>query len=177
VKIIVSSLARAPEIIASERPSHVVSLLSPQDIHLAVFDHAAERHLRLEMHDIGEGPFELGAVPPCAEHVAQLLSFSANWRGDEAILIHCWAGISRSTAAAFTLACARNPTVDEIAIAQALRRASVTAFPNPLIIAYADEALGRSGRMVEAIRTIGRPDDFEGTLPFHIPAVFSAPGS
>jgi predicted protein tyrosine phosphatase len=178
LKIFVSSLASAPEIIARERPSHVVSLLSPEEIHLAAFDHAPERHLRLAMHDVGHVMSPPTGVPgeraPCAAHVADLIDFLAGWRSDQPILFHCWAGISRSTAAAYTLACARNPDTDEEVIARALRSASPTAFPNPLIIAHADDALGRRGRMVDAIRAIGRPEDFERASPFHLPAAFPA---
>jgi predicted protein tyrosine phosphatase len=174
MKIIVCSLARAPAIIASERPSHVVSLLSPQDIHLAAFDHAAERHLRLEMNDLREPGFNPGETPPHEEHVARLLDFARSWTSDAPILVHCWAGVSRSTAAAFTLACARNPHADEADIAQAMRAASATAWPNPLLIGLADAALGRNGRMLAAIEAIGAPEEFESNMPFHLPADFSA---
>jgi len=53
-------------------------------------------------------------------------------------------------------ACALNPSRNELAIAQALRRASSTATPNPRIVSLADRLLGRSGRMIAAIETIGR---------------------
>jgi predicted protein tyrosine phosphatase len=173
MKIIVSSLALARSLIVAERPSHVVSLLSPEEIHLAPDGHDPARHLRLAMHDLGDGPHDQDAVPPAAAHVAELLAFGGDWDARESILIHCWAGISRSTAAAFTLACARNPHVEEVEIAAVLRAASPTAFPNPRIVAYADAALGRQGRMIEAIRAIGRPDEFDGVAPFHLPAVFT----
>ena len=41
-------------------------------------------------------------------------------------------------------------------IAQALRRASPTATPNIRIVSLADRLLGRDGRMIAAIETIGR---------------------
>jgi predicted protein tyrosine phosphatase len=176
MKIIVSSLALVPGIIATERPSHVISLLAPEDIHLATFDHVAERHLRLEMHDLREsGSFNPGEIPPHEEHVARLLAFAGSWTSEAPILVHCWAGISRSTAAAFTLACARNPDIAERDIALALRAASATAWPNPVIVGHADAALGRGGRMLAAIDAIGEPEDFENTQPFHLPAIFAAP--
>ncbi len=79
------------------------------------------------------------------------------------MLIHCFAGVSRSTAAAFIAACALAPKRDEIDIAHALRAASPTATPNARLVALADHALGRSGRMNEAIAAIGRGRDcFEG---------------
>ena len=59
------------------------------------------------------------------------------------MLIHCFAGVSRSTAAAFIAACALAPNRDEATIARALRAASPTATPNARLVALADAALGR----------------------------------
>ena len=83
--------------------------------------------------------------------------------------MHCWAGISRSTAAAYILAIAINPDLDKEALAQELRRRAPSATPNPLLVSMADEKLGRGGRMVAAIARIGRgADAFSGT-PFILP--------
>ena len=71
------------------------------------------------------------------------------------VVIHCFAGISRSTAGAYVAACALNPARDEMTIARALRRASATATPNTRIVSLADRMLGRDGRMVAAIGSIG----------------------
>jgi predicted protein tyrosine phosphatase len=174
VKIIVSSLALAPLLIREEQPSHVVTLMSPQEIHLASYDHAPERHLRLAMHDLRGGVFTDGETPPGGHHVESLLSFAKGWTSEAPILVHCWAGISRSTAAAFTIACARNPDADEAEIAQAIRAASSTAWPNPLIVGFADAALGRQGRMLAAVEAIGVPERFDDARPFFIPADFTA---
>ena len=53
------------------------------------------------------------------------------WGGQGPMVVHCWAGISRSTAAAFTALCAINPQVPEELIARRLREASPTAYPEP----------------------------------------------
>ncbi|MBV9556017.1 MAG: hypothetical protein JO254_02955 [Pseudolabrys sp.] len=71
------------------------------------------------------------------------------------MVVHCYAGISRSTAAAFVAACALNPGRDEMQIAQAIREASPTATPNARIVSIADRLLGRRNRMVRAIESIG----------------------
>lgn len=119
-------------------------------------------HMTLYFHDISE-PLE-GYVPPCERHVAQALDFAA--ADDRPILVHCYAGVSRSTAAAYAIACAREPGRDEFELARMLRDLSPTATPNRLIVRLADAALGRGGRMVEAVAAIGRGRDaFEGA-PF-----------
>jgi predicted protein tyrosine phosphatase len=88
--------------------------------------------------------------------VTRLIEFVRGWDRANPIVVHCFAGISRSTAGAFVAACSLNPNRDELAIAQDLRRASATATPNLRIVSIADRILGRDGRMVAAIDSIGR---------------------
>ena len=78
------------------------------------------------------------------------------WDRAKPLVVHCYAGISRSTAGAYVAACALNPARCELVIAKELRRLSVTASPNLRIVSIADRMLGRCGRMVAAIETIGR---------------------
>lgn len=125
---------------------------------------ASDDHLFLAFNDIVE-PME-GLTPPAAEHVKALIDFGHNWKREAPMIVHCWAGISRSTAGAYIIGCARNPDLDEEALAQDLRAASPSATPNARLVAFADEILGRDGRMVRAIRNIGRgANAYEGT-PF-----------
>ena len=131
----------------------------------------SERHLRLAMNDVAEA---WGAeVPPAAHHVAKILEFGRAWTAEAPMLVHCWAGISRSTAAAYILLCDRAGPGREENIAQRLRAAAPHAFPNPLLVGLADEALRREGRMIEAVKAIGRGDIVaEGRyveLPFEAP--------
>jgi predicted protein tyrosine phosphatase len=84
------------------------------------------------------------------------------------MVVHCFAGISRSTAGAYVAACALNPGRDEMAIAWEVRRASRTAYPNPRIVSIADRLLGRDGRMVRAIETIGPGDLATEGEPFRL---------
>ncbi len=123
---------------------------------------APSNHLTLYFHDIVE-PLE-GYTLPAADHVAEALDFAARDKG--AILVHCYAGVSRSTAMAYAIACAREPDRDEAELAETLRRLSATATPNGLIVRLADEALGRDGRMVRAIEAIGRGADCYEGAPF-----------
>lgn len=152
--ILVCPLSRVDQLIAERGPARVVSLLDPGG---PFPDHPAygpDRHLRVGMHDI-VSPFA-GTEPPGPSHVDALIAFVSAWDHSAPILIHCRAGISRSTASAFITACVHNPDADETIIATALRRASPTASPNPLLVALADAALGRAGRMRKAIEGIGR---------------------
>ncbi len=170
--ILVCSLSRVPAVIAARQPSQVVSLLDPETPFPETGPNYIDRHLRLSLHDIVAD--EEGATAPAPAHVEALVDFLNQWdpaRGP--LLIHCYAGISRSTASAFITACLHNPGVDEDVIASALRAASPTATPNRRIIALADALMGRRGRMRAAIDRIGRGaawHEIGEAQPFEIPA-------
>ncbi len=157
----ICSLALIAETVAKTGARTLVTLLSPgTDVERPV-GIRPERHLYLAVSDIVEPT--PGQVLPEATHLEDLLGFVRAWDRAEPMVIHCFAGVSRSTAAAYIAACALRPGRDEFAIARAMRAASPTATPNPRLIALADAALGRRGRMNEAIATIGRGEAcFEG---------------
>ena len=109
-----------------------------------------------------------GFVMPSEEHVAQVLAFVRSWDRGAPLVIHCWAGVSRSTASAFAAACALNPHREEIEIARQIRAASAIASPNRLIVTLADRALGREGRMVRALDEIGPASMMVEGVPFRV---------
>lgn len=163
----VCSLGKLDETVRLIRPNRLISLVRVEPPIATPETIAREHHLRLSFHDI-VAPEE-GQVAPGAHHVEELLDFARGWDREAPMLIHCYAGISRSTAAAFIVACALRPDVAEESLALALRRASPSATPNTRLVALADERLGRDGRMTAAIRDIGRgADAFEGR-PFRLP--------
>ena len=163
MEIIVSPLAAVQHLVDRHKVSHIVSLLGPETPHRSFTGIVDGNHLKLTFHDILE-PAE-GFTAPAAEHVETLIQFLKARQGDDPMLIHCWAGISRSTASAFTAMCLYNPDVDERRLASELRSLSHVATPNRRIVAFADDMLGRQGRMVDAIDSIGRGQDaYEGVI-------------
>jgi predicted protein tyrosine phosphatase len=163
----VCPLSRLEETIALSRAEKVVSLLASGTAFSRPQSILEHNHLLLSMHDIVEA--QLDMVPPGHDHVESLLAFARGWDRARPAVIHCYAGISRSTAAAYIVAAALAPERDEQELARALREASPSATPNPRLVAVADDMLGRQGRMVHAIASIGRgADAFEGT-PFSLP--------
>ncbi len=163
----VCSLARLEETVASTGARHVVSLLGREDNLSCPATIMAENHLWLQVHDI-DMPRD-GYVAPESEHVEQLIAFAQRWDRARPMVVHCWAGISRSTAAAFVSVCALDPRNDERIVALALRRASPTATPNQRIVSLADDILGRHGRMVAAIEAIGQGTLASEGVPFRLP--------
>jgi predicted protein tyrosine phosphatase len=160
----VCPLALIGDIVSRTGARSLVTLLSPGTRVERPAEIAPERHLYLAVADI-VAPVP-GQVLPERSHLDELIAFVGAWDRAEPMLIHCFAGVSRSTAAAFIAACALSPKRDEFEVAQALRAASSTATPNARLVALADAALGRQGRMNAAIAEIGRGElCFEGA-PF-----------
>lgn len=167
--LIVSSLRQIDTLIAQRAPSHLITLLGEEmiDEHPKL---PAGRHLRILVNDIVE-PTE-GLIAPNEPMVSRILNFGESWDASQPMLIHCWAGISRSSATAFILACARNPETPERMIADHIRQASPIAHPNARLVALADELLNRKGRMSEAIRAIGPGLSAFENQPFEVPSQF-----
>jgi predicted protein tyrosine phosphatase len=162
----VCSLARLYDTVDETGARHVVTLLKDTDRVQRPGSIEEANHLILGMDDITV-PMD-GYVIPCDEHVTRLIDFVRGWDRARPLVVHCYAGISRSTAGAFVVACALNPRRDEMAIARGLRRASATATPNIRIVSLADRMLGRDGRMVAAIDSIGRGEMAYEAIPFRL---------
>ena len=156
--------------VARVQPGHMISLVNEDAMRALPTPECvrAGRHLRLSMNDIAAP--SAGLVAPAPEHVTALIDFMMAWDRAEPVLINCLAGVSRSTAAAFTILCALNPQVEEAQVARLLGEASPTARPNRLLVGFADQALGRDGRMVAAAADIAARAAPEPAQPFSLPA-------
>ncbi|HVX92065.1 MAG TPA: tyrosine protein phosphatase [Xanthobacteraceae bacterium] len=162
----VCSLARLHATVERTGARHVVTLLGDESTLQRPACVAPQDHLWLRLHDI-TAPTE-GYIAPDVAHVEMLIEFVRSWDRSAPLVMHCYAGISRSTAAAFVAVCALNPQRDETAVAADLRRVSPTALPNPRIVSLADNLLERDGRMVSAIAAIGRGIPADEAEPFRL---------
>jgi predicted protein tyrosine phosphatase len=165
-QLYVCPLSRLEAIVSASGARSLVTLLSPSAVPNPVGTLAVERHLNLAMHDITE-PQE-GYVAPSDHHVQGYLNFVRSWDQFTPIVVHCWAGVSRSTAAAYVALCALHPDACEYELAEELRELSPTATPNARFVQLADEILDRKGHMSRAIARIGRGADCSEGTPFHI---------
>lgn len=150
--IVVAPLHELEDALARWRPSHVVSLASPGAEPARLPDKVAT--LRLAFHDIvAPRP---GLRMATDRDVDALLRFGSTWPGRSPLLIHCWAGVSRSPAAAYVVACARSPASEVQDLALRLRHQAPFATPNRHLVALADARLARGGAMTAAIDAIAR---------------------
>ena len=149
----VCSLAALPDTVRATGASHILTVMANVDQVQRPSSVLAHNHLKVSMDDITEHMD--GFVAPSDSHIEKVLNFVRGWDRSAPMVVHCYAGISRSTASAFAAACMLNPHRDEIAIARQIRAASPIAQPNRLIVSLADKALGRDGRMLRALDEMG----------------------
>jgi predicted protein tyrosine phosphatase len=137
--------------------THVLSILDPNWPEPEAF-WTYDPHHRIEMHfndAIEPGP---GIELPQPHHVEEILAFGNTFQRDLAarreahLLIHCHAGISRSTAAMTALLMQADPEETEERIFERLVAIRPKAWPNSLMIGFADDLLGRGGRLAAALR-------------------------
>ncbi|MGL4243245.1 MAG: tyrosine phosphatase family protein [Beijerinckiaceae bacterium] len=162
----VCSLAKLHRTVQEQDASHVLTLINHGTPVTRPPSVAEDRHLFIAMSDI-LAPLD-GHILPAEAHVRSVLSFVRAWDRERPMVIHCYAGVSRSTAAALITACALNPARAERDVAGVIRERSPTATPNLKLVAVADQLLGRNGRLLAAAEEIGRGADcFEG-VPFRL---------
>jgi predicted protein tyrosine phosphatase len=164
--ILVCPLHLVEEVVCARAPSHILTLLGPTAEPPACHEAPRARRLHLLFNDIAE-PAD-GLILPSMDHVDELIGFGRGWDRTAPFLVHCWAGISRSTAAAYILASDILGPGSEQILAARLRAASPTATPNRLMISLADQTLGRDGAMTRAINEIGRGLEAPAGNPFEL---------
>jgi predicted protein tyrosine phosphatase len=170
----VSSLGGLNSVTARLPSYDLLTLLSPDYPQIDWNAFACERHLRLAFHDIIE-PMP-GLIAPDRDLMQAVFDFGRKCDHQRPLLIHCWAGIGRSSAAAYAIACDRNPGFERD-IAIELRRRSPSATPNRLMVRLADDLLQRDGHMVEAIDAIGRGAEAREGEPYELPLKWLSLGS
>jgi predicted protein tyrosine phosphatase len=164
----VCSLDIMPQLVVDTGARHLITVINQLSIPPTPEVVSPEQHLRLAMNDI-TAP-QTGLVHPNSEHIETLIAFVRTWNRQGPLVVHCWAGISRSTAAAFITLCTVNEPGTERHFAQALRAASPTATPNFLMVEIADDLLGAKGRMIDAIEEIGVGEMAMAGTPFAMPS-------
>jgi len=133
--------------------THVLSILDPgwpEPESLSRFD--INRRLRLRFHDVIES--QPGWIAPERWDVELLLAFSRDLAMSEEahLLVHCHAGVSRSTAAATLVMAQTCPDRPAEEVLREVARLRPRAWPNLRILEFGDDILGRHGEIVEAAR-------------------------
>jgi len=135
------------------RVGHVLSILDPGHPDPTAFaDYDPHHRTILRFHDIIE-PVP-GMILPRREDMQAIVAFGeepVTAEGEGHLLIHCHLGISRSTAAMVTMLTLARPDETEDAIVARLQAIRPHAWPNARMVGFADEILGRGGRLSDAV--------------------------
>lgn len=137
-------------------PTHIVSITDPDDEPLEFSDPTTV--LRLAFFDVhamsGMVARSLSARDrdgyPSIDHAEAILDFGRRLRSDSRVLVHCWAGVSRSTAAAFILVAQTMPGEEQEAY-NLIKAIRPQAQPNRLLVRHGDRLLGAEKRMVRCV--------------------------
>jgi len=136
-----------------ERITHLVSIWHPDgatDEHIELVREAFPNALvhATVFDDIEyEHP---GFQPATVEQVRAVLDFGAGVGPDDHLIVHCMAGISRSTACAIGILARHLDPGREREIAAFVRKIRPQAMPNRLVLAHADKLLARHGALLGA---------------------------
>ncbi|MFH1803358.1 MAG: protein-tyrosine-phosphatase [Pseudomonadota bacterium] len=147
---------------AARSVTHVLSVIDPETPDPEAFGtYAPHDRTLLRFHDIIEE--KPGMIMPKPGHIEEILGFgeklagSCDSRTDGHLLVHCHMGVSRSTAAMMTLMAQAQPDANEDELFHRLAMIRPQAWPNSMMIGYADAYLGRKGRLSAALtRHYGR---------------------
>jgi predicted protein tyrosine phosphatase len=172
--LILCSYWTAREIAPELNPAYLMSLMDAGSHYSIPTGSALREHLRIDCHDIltDEIQYPPPYVVPTAEHVREIIAAANRWDRDKSVLIHCLAGVSRSSAAALVFLAARNPG-REREIALRLRHDGPWLSPNPLIVKLGDHLLGTDGRLFRAARAMGEATMRSVVGPIRVPSTFS----
>ncbi len=141
------------------RPSHVLSILDPDHPVPEAFGSFGEHQkLELRFHDnVDPMPNQTMPMP---EHVEALLAFGRDLMAeppqDAHLLVHCHAGISRSTASMALILAQHRPDLPADAILAEVLRIRGKAWPNLRMLEMGDAMLGRGGTLPAAAHALYR---------------------
>jgi len=152
IRLLICGIDQLDEYCAADI-SHIVSILDPDCAEPDIFRRFAQhQRLDLRFHDIIDE--RAGMVAPNGDDIERSLKFgrSVNSRSTGRILVHCYAGLSRSTAAAVLLLAQAQPNrPPEMAVTEMLKL-KPRAWPNVRMIELGDESLRCEGKLIRAVR-------------------------
>jgi predicted protein tyrosine phosphatase len=162
--IIISSMWKLDDALSQFRAKYVISIIDPGSVPpvLPGIKHASR--CNLEFHDVTEST--QSATPASSAQIEEIVSFGRSvLSGGDSILIHCTAGVSRSTAAGLVLA-ASFESVEIDGLVTLLRDKAPYSQPNSLMVRLGDDLLGLGGHLVTAVDLLGDADMEMAPEPF-----------
>lgn len=160
-RLAICGVDEVPGMLTRFSPSHIISISDPDEepfdfptqinvLRLAFFDlHTLTGMIAKTLTARDRGDY------PCIDHAQAVIDFGRSLPDGARILIHCHAGVSRSTAAGFLLVAARMPGNEHVAF-DLIKAIRPVAQPNRLLVLHGDRLLGAEKRMIRCVDR-GRP--------------------
>jgi predicted protein tyrosine phosphatase len=168
----IGALHNIGTLVPEYRPTHLLGILDPPTPEPVIYAHEPQSRTTLLLRFMDVDAIQPDG--PTAQHVEQIIAFAdqvctAHAKTPARLLVHCHAGISRSTASGY-IALARHLGLERAADAfRELLRVTVHPWPNRRMIALADEALGARGRLLAPLDAYREAniDRLEAMMAYH----------
>ena len=143
--------------------THLITLLDPGDSVFRPPSIPGTNHLKLNFFDEED---ETKSNPPKLWHGESILGFAKSLH-DARVVVHCHAGICRSTAAGLALWLQENG-LDRLDEAKKwLSEVRPNSFPNSLLGKHFDNILGLDGKLIDLIENISQENTEKLLLRFN----------
>lgn len=146
MKLTITGLSEANDLKKQGIPDKIISLVDPL---IAKNLEADNNHIVIPVHDIDQ-PIQ-GWVYPAVEHIREVLEFTRDIKENDNVLVHCHAGVSRSTAMAIGILIQHGmPPKDAVEYVFEIRDC---AWPNNLMIDLLDTEFNLQGELSKEVST------------------------
>lgn len=141
-EIIVLGFDEIQEVIDAGWPTRIISVIKKSNM-----PNYGSHHLHLTFDDV----HETGTphITPMAEHLHKVLDFTKDLTDDDRVLVHCLAGISRSTATAIGILIQHGMNYEDAY--NHIKKVRPILAPNKLITQYIDEHFGLNGDLLQLV--------------------------
>lgn len=153
MKVFVSSRSQVSKITSRVGATHVLSLLDPGKRPWLHPSTPYKNWKLLIFEDVVNPCYDRA---PTKDHVSEFLAWAKDLPPDSILLVHCEAGVSRSTAAALAILVQYHGIDNIDKCVDLLFGVRPESAPNPLIAKYADEILGCGGKLVAAANKLNQ---------------------
>lgn len=148
MKIFVCAASKVSRLTSQVGATHILSLIDPGEKKPFMHPNFDKRNWRVFRFE--DNLEEKDLHSPTREHVSLILKWGRALPLDAIAIIHCTAGVSRSTAATLAVLVQFHGKDKIPECIEMLREVRPNAMPNPLITQFADDELDCGGKLFEA---------------------------
>ncbi|MEM0899734.1 MAG: tyrosine protein phosphatase [Pseudomonadota bacterium] len=164
--LVVCPLLDLARVVTAHSASHVLTVISDDMPVPTPSSVSLENHLTLHFNDIAVASPGLSLAK--TTDIDKMIGFAKSWDQVRPMVIHCWMGVSRSTASAATVLATLQPDRPAQEIFAEIRFNAPFASPNHRIVTLADATLHRGGEMIAALENLATAQECFQGMPFKL---------